>query len=53
MKWRCKNTGNVIELPDWEEVNMVGHDGYEKVEEEVVEEWHKAAKTKSKKEVTE
>jgi len=52
MKWRCKNTGNVIELPDWEEVNMVGHDGYEKIEEEVVED-KQPTKPKSKKEVTE
>lgn len=33
MKWKCKRTGNVIELPDWEEDNMKGHDQYEKVVE--------------------
>lgn len=32
MKWKCKLTGNIIELPDWEEDNMSGHDQYEKVE---------------------
>lgn len=34
MKWKCKLSGNVIDLPDWEDANMVGHDGYEKVEVE-------------------
>jgi hypothetical protein len=33
MKWKCKLSGNIIELPAWEEDNMVGHDQYEKVEE--------------------
>lgn len=33
MKWKCKQSGTVIDLPDWEEANMIGHDGYEKVEE--------------------
>ena len=35
MKWKCKRTGNVIELPDSEEDNMKGHDQYEKVIEDV------------------
>lgn len=34
MKWKCKQSGNVIDLPDTEEENMLGHDGYEKVEED-------------------
>ena len=33
MKWKCKKTGNVIELPDYEDKNMEGHDGYELVTE--------------------
>lgn len=33
-KWKCKLSGNIIELPDSEEENMVGHDQYERVEEE-------------------
>jgi hypothetical protein len=39
-KWRCKQSGVVIDIPDWEDKNMEGHDGYDKVEEEqpVVEE---------------
>lgn len=36
MKWKCKHTGNIITLPDWEEDNMKGHDQYEKVVEEAV-----------------
>jgi hypothetical protein len=31
MKWKCKRSGNIIELPDSEEDNMKGHDQYEKV----------------------
>lgn len=38
MKWKCKLTGNIIELPDWEEENMSGHDQYEKVTAESTEE---------------
>ena len=34
MKWKCKQTGNVIDLPDWEDDNMKGHEGYEKVLDE-------------------
>lgn len=37
MKWKCKQSGNIIDLPDWEDANMVGHDGYEKVEEEHIQ----------------
>jgi hypothetical protein len=37
MKWKCKLTGNIIELPDWEEDSMVGHDQYERVVEEALE----------------
>jgi hypothetical protein len=36
MKWKCKRSGNIIELPDSEEDNMKGHDQYEKVIEEPV-----------------
>jgi hypothetical protein len=50
-KWRCKQSGVVIDIPDWEDKNMEGHDGYDKVEE-VVEE-SKTTKPKSKKEQTE
>ena len=35
MKWKCKLTGNIIDLPDSEELNMKGHDQYEKVIEDV------------------
>lgn len=49
MKWRCKSSGNIIDLPDWEEANMAGHDGYEKVEEVVVVEEKQPVKTKAKK----
>lgn len=38
MKWKCKSTGNIIDLPDYEEETMSGHDGYEKVVEEEVKE---------------
>lgn len=38
MKWKCKLTGNIIDLPDWEEENMSGHDQYEKVTAESTEE---------------
>ena len=31
MQWKCKVSGNVIELPDWEEGNMEGHEQYERV----------------------
>jgi hypothetical protein len=31
MKWKCKLSGNVIELPDSEEDNMEGHQQYERV----------------------
>ena len=37
MKWKCKHTGNIINLPDSEEDNMKGHDQYEKVIEEPVQ----------------
>lgn len=51
MKWKCKVSGNIIDLPDWEEANMVGHDGYEKVEEvEVKQEEKKPAAPKKTKE---
>lgn len=50
-KWRCKQSGVVIDIPEWEDKNMEGHDGYELVEE-VVEEV-KTTKTKPKKEQTE
>lgn len=44
-KWKCKLSGTVIELPDYEDDNMVGHDGYDKVVEEASkEEPVKAAK---------
>ncbi len=33
-KWKCKLSGNIVELPDSEEDNMVGHDQYERVEEQ-------------------
>ena len=33
MKWKCKQSGTVIELPDYEYDNMIGHDGYELVTE--------------------
>ena len=48
MKWKCKQSGNIIDLPDWEDANMVGHDGYEKVEEDKQEE--KKSVTKKPKE---
>lgn len=48
MKWKCKSTGNVIELPDYETETMMGHDGYEAVVEEPVE---PAKKTPAKKTV--
>lgn len=51
MKWKCKLSGTVIDLPDYEYDNMIGHDGYELVEE-VVEE-KPAKQPKAKKEVTE
>jgi len=31
-QWRCKLSGTVITVPDYEDHNMEGHDGYEKVE---------------------
>ena len=34
MKWKCKLSGTVIDLPDYEYDNMIGHDGYELVEED-------------------
>ena len=36
MKWKCKASGNIIELPDYEFESMKGHDGYEQVLEEVI-----------------
>lgn len=33
MKWKCKLSGTVIDLPDYEYDNMIGHDGYELVVE--------------------
>lgn len=46
MKWKCKQSGTVIDLPDYEYDNMIGHDGYVLVEEDkqVVEEKKPAAK---------
>jgi hypothetical protein len=32
-QWRCKLSGTVITVPDYEDHNMEGHDGYEKVVE--------------------
>jgi hypothetical protein len=44
-KWRCKQSGVVIDIPDWEDKNMEGHDGYEQVvEEQPVEEKKPTAK---------
>lgn len=50
MKWKCKLSGTVIDLPDWEEANMAGHDGYEKVVEVVEEKKEQPVKPKAKKE---
>ena len=50
-KWRCKLSGTVIDIPEWEDKNMEGHDGYELVEEVVEEQPKKQAK--AKKEATE
>jgi hypothetical protein len=44
MKWKCKRTGNVIDLPDYEEDNMKGHDQYEKVIEAKEEPSKKSSK---------
>lgn len=51
-QWRCKLSGTVITVPDYEDVNMEGHDGYELVEVKEVEEQPKK-QSKSKKEVSE
>ena len=48
MKWKCKQSGNIIDLPDWEDANMVGHDGYEKVEEDKQVEEKKPVAKKTK-----
>lgn len=38
MKWKCKQSGNIIALPDGNDDEiMKGHDGYELVEETKVE----------------
>jgi hypothetical protein len=38
MKWKCKNSGNIIELfTEHDDEIMKGHDGYELVEEPKVE----------------
>ena len=44
MKWKCKQSGNVVDLPDYEYDNMIGHDGYELVEEDKQEEKKPATK---------
>ena len=48
-KWKCKLSGNIIDIPDWEDANMKGHDGYEKVEaeQEAAEAIKKASKKRS------
>ena len=52
MKWKCKVSGNIIDLPESESHTMEGHDGYEQVEE-VVEVEKPPKQPKGKKEVTE
>ena len=44
MKWKCKLTGNILELPDYEYDNMKTHDGYELIEEDKQEEKKPVAK---------
>ena len=34
MKWRCKQSGNIIDLPDSETENMLQMEHYEQVKEE-------------------
>lgn len=49
-KWRCKQSGVVIDIPEYEDKNMEGHDGYEKVVEvEEQEEEKPVTKTRAKK----
>lgn len=50
-QWRCKLSGTVITIPDFEDVNMEGHDGYELVvEPEAKQEEKKPAAPKKTKE---
>lgn len=53
MKWKCKASGNIIDLPDSESHTMEGHDGYELVVEEVVEVEKPPKQPKTKKEQAE
>ena len=53
MKWKCKVSGNIVDLPDSEAHTMEGHDGYELVEETKDSLKQPTKPVKSKKEVTE
>ena len=49
MKWKCKLSGTIIDLPDYEYDNMIGHDGYELVEEVEVKQVDENKKPAAKK----
>lgn len=53
MQWKCKMSGNIIDLPESESHTMEGHDGYELVEQKVAELEKPVKQPKAKKEQAE